>query len=211
MHPALEKLLMPVLRLLVAAIVGIACTSGALPADEPRKQSEPEPIHFGPADWPWWRGPNYDGAAPANQKPPLHWSETENVLWKSPIPGKGHGSPIVLGDRVFLATAEGDSEIQSVLCYDRRSGKQLWRTEVHRGKFVTKGNKKSSQASATPATDGKRIFINFLNDGAVYATALSLDGAQLWQKKISDFVVHQGFGASPSVYGSAVKVSRVNI
>jgi outer membrane protein assembly factor BamB len=97
-----------------------------------------------------------------------------------------------------------------VLCYDRRSGKQLWRTEVHRGKFVTKGNKKSSQASATPATDGKRLFINFLNDGAVYATALSLDGAQLWQKKISDFVVHQGFGASPAVYGSVVVFSADN-
>ena len=57
-------------------------------------------------DWPAWRGPTRDGIAAPGQNPPLHWSETEGVLWKEPLPGRGHGSPTVVGDRVYLATAD---------------------------------------------------------------------------------------------------------
>src|SRR5438067_835538 len=81
-----------------------------------------EPASITPADWPWWRGPTRDGAASPDQQPPVKWGETENVLWKSPVPGRGHGSPTVVGDQVFLATAEADRAVQSVLCYDRRTG-----------------------------------------------------------------------------------------
>src|SRR5262249_35133518 len=69
---------------------------------------------------------------------------------------------------------------------------------------------KSSQASSTPACDGQRVFINFLNDGAVYATALTLDGKRIWQTKVADYVLHQGFGSSPAVYQSLVIVSADN-
>src|SRR5262249_50764354 len=57
-----------------------------------------EPIKVGPGDWPWWRGPNRNGVADPGQKPPLKWSKTENVLWQASVPGRGHGSPIVVGD-----------------------------------------------------------------------------------------------------------------
>ena len=164
---------------------------------------------LGAADWPWWRGPQRNGVADANQKPPLKWSEKENILWKSPVPGRGHGSPIVVGDQVFIAAAEPQEGIQSVLCFDRKSGKQLWQTEVHRGAFP-KGNDKSSFASATPACDGQRVFINFLHSGAVYTTALSRDGKQLWQVKVTDYVLHQGFPTSPAIYQSLVIVSADN-
>ena len=53
------------------------------------------------SDWPWWRGPTHDGVAAGGQSPPLRWSEKESVLWASPIPGRGQGSPIVVGERVF--------------------------------------------------------------------------------------------------------------
>jgi outer membrane protein assembly factor BamB len=175
-------------------------------ADEPAAG----PAAVGPADWPWWRGPTRDGVAAPDQTPPLTWSETENVRWKAPIPGRGHGSPIVVGDRVFLATADEASEVQSVLCFDRASGKRLWQAEVHRGGFAQKGNAKSSHASSTPACDGERVFINFLNGGAVHTTALDLTGRQLWQTKVSDCVLHQGFGSSPAVYKSLVIVSADN-
>jgi outer membrane protein assembly factor BamB len=196
-------------RLLLAFALG---TSSALPlilADEPR----PEPITQGPDDWPWWRGPQRNGIAAANQTPPLRWSETENVLWKARVPGRGHGSPTVVGDQVFLATAEHDKEVQSVLCYDRRTGQQLWQTEIHRGGFETKGGKpnpKSSLASSTVACDGKRLFINFLNDSAIYTTALTRDGKILWQTKITDYVLHQGFGSSPGLWQSLVLVTADN-
>jgi len=105
---------------------------------------------------------------------------------------------------VFLATCEEDKEIQSVLCFSRTTGEQVWKTEVHRGNIEKKENKKSSQASATVACDGERLFITFQNSKAIYVTALTRAGKQLWQKKISDFVTHQGYGASPAVYKSLV-------
>lgn len=167
-------------------------------------------IDVAPTDWPWWRGLNRDGIALADQKPPLHWSETQNVVWKAGIPGRGHGSATVVGDQVFLATADEELEVQSILCFDRKSGKQLWKTDLHTGGFTKNENKKSSQASVTVACDGERLFVNFQNAGAIYATALGRDGKQIWQKKISGFVSHQGFGASPAVYKSLVIFSADN-
>jgi outer membrane protein assembly factor BamB len=158
-------------------------------------------------DWPCWRGPQHNGIADANQEPPLHWSETQNIVWKSPVPGRGHGSPAVSGSRVFLAVAEPETETQSILCVDRSTGKRLWQTKVHEGGFVKKQNEKSTMASSTPACDGERVFINFLHAGAVYTTALDYQGKQLWQTKVSDYVLHQGYASSPAVFKSLVLVT----
>lgn len=158
------------------------------------------------ADWPWWRGPQRNGVANPNQDPPTEWSATQNVAWKSPVPGRGHSSPIVVGPRIFMATADQEAGTQSVLCYDRESGRQLWQTEVHRGGLMRK-NEKSSAASGTVACDGERVFVNFANSGAVFVTALSLEGKQQWQVKIDDYIIHQGYGASPAVYRSLVLAS----
>ena len=157
-------------------------------------------------DWPWWRGPHRNGIAAADQTPPTEFSDTKNVRWKSPLIGRGHGSATVVGNRVFIAAADEQQQVQSVLCLDRATGKQLWQTEVHKGHFIQGGNSKSSQASSTPACDGERVFINFVNHDAVYTTALSVDGKQLWQTKISDYIIHQGFGSSPAVYGPLVVI-----
>jgi outer membrane protein assembly factor BamB len=167
-----------------------------------------EPIEYGPSDWPWWRGPNRDGVAEPKQKPPIKWSETENVLWKIAIPGRGHGAAIVIGDQVFIATAEIDRQLQSVLCLDRRTGKQLWRGDVHTEGVQAEQKSKGSLASITPACDGKRLLVNFVNSGAVYATALNRrDGSKLWQTKVADYVMHQGYGSSPAVYQDLVLVA----
>src|SRR5262245_37237252 len=111
---------------------------------EARGQKGDDAITVGPSDWPWWRGPDGNGVADAKQKPPLKWSDSENVLWKSPVPGRGHGSPTVVGNQVFLATADHEAETQSVLCYHRHSGKLLWQTTVHKGGLEKGGNAKSS-------------------------------------------------------------------
>lgn len=166
-----------------------------------------EPIDVGPADWPWWRGPTRDGVADPKQKPPLTWSDTENVLWKVQVPGRGHGSPIVVGDQVFLATAENDRDTQSVLCFDRKTGEKRWQTDVHKGGLNKGGNEKSSLASSTPACDGKRVFINFMNAGGIHTTALDREGKKLWQTKVADYTLHQGFGSSPGLYKNLVLVS----
>jgi outer membrane protein assembly factor BamB len=138
----------------------------------------------------------------------MKWSATENVRWQTPIPGRGHGSPIVVGDRVYLATAEPERQVQSVLCLDRKTAKLLWQRDVHQGGLdTTKGHKKSSLASSTPACDGRRVFINFFNSGAIYTTALSLAGDVLWQTRATDFLIHQGYGSSPALYEDLVIVS----
>ncbi len=197
------------LRLLPALLVFVPVTCFAL-GQEPPPGGDAEPIHVAATDWPWWRGPHGNGVAAADQDPPLGWSVTENVLWHAAVPGRGHGSPIVVGDRVVLPTADNATQTQSVLCYDRQTGKRRWQTTVHRGGFNTKGNAKSSLASSTAACDGTRVFVNFLNAGAVYTTALDLNGKQLWQTKVTDYVLHQGYGSSPMPYKSVVLVSADN-
>jgi outer membrane protein assembly factor BamB len=112
----------------------------------------------------------------------------------------------VVGKRVYLATSDEGQGSQSVLCYDRATGKQLWQTEVHPSGGMRK-NEKSTAASSTVACDGKSLFITFANSGAVYATALDLKGKKRWQTKVCDYVIHQGYGSSPAIYQSLVIVS----
>ncbi len=163
----------------------------------------------GSGDWPWWRGPSFDGVAASGQKSPTIWSDSQNVVWKAPVPGRGHGTPTVVGNQVVLVTADEKKEIQSVLCFDRTSGKLLWQTEVHRGNFMRR-NKKASHASSTPACDGERFYVNFANGGGAYTTALDRAGKIVWQTKVTDYVVHQAYGSSPAIYKDLLLVTADN-
>ncbi len=192
---------MPRFATCIAVVVASLICLPLLGAAEPDKAASGKVTGVAAADWPWWRGPQRNGIADANQKPPVEFSDTQNVRWKAPLVGRGHGSATVVGKKVFIATADEKEQTQSVACFDRDTGKQLWLTEVHKGNFIKGGNNKSSHASSTPACDGERVFINFVNNNAVYTTALSINGKQLWQTKIADYVIHQGFGSSPAVYG----------
>ncbi len=115
-----------------------------------------------------------------------------------------------MGDHVYLATSIDEEQTRLLLCLNRKSGEIDWQTVVHKGKAVPPRNKKGTQASSTPACDGERLFINFLHDKAMYTSALSLDGEILWQQKISDYVVHQGYGSSPVVHENLVIVAADN-
>jgi outer membrane protein assembly factor BamB len=158
-------------------------------------------------DWPQWRGPTGDGQADPSQKVPTEWSETKNILWRVPIPGRGHSSPIVAGGRIYLTTADTAKEEQRVLCLDRANGKMVWDTVVHRGKLDRAGHAHTSQASATAAWDGERLYVNFLNDQAIYTTALDAAGKVVWQRRVGDFHTHMGFGSSPVLHEATVLVS----
>ncbi len=160
-------------------------------------------------DWPWWRGPNRTGEAIGHQNPPLKWNEKEGVKWKTPIPGRGHGSFCIVGEKVFVQTADETNGAQLVLCVDRSTGKSLWKRVVHASGGMRK-NEKSTAASSTPACDGERLIVNFPNGGSLIVSALDLDGNPLWQTKVSDYVEHQGYGASPALYRGLAIVSSDN-
>src|SRR5512136_23899 len=102
-------------------------------------------------EWPGWRGPRGDGTS-AESRFPLRWSPVENVLWKTPLPGKGHSSPIVWGDRVFVTTCLEDRKERHLLCFDARDGHLLWDQTVLTARLEGK-NKLNSYASSTPVTD----------------------------------------------------------
>ncbi len=184
-------------------VVAVACLLSPVPA---LCQQVDDRISVAADDWPWWRGPNRNGVANAGEQPPTEWSATKNVAWKTPVPGRGHSSPIVVGPRVFLATADEDADTQSVLCYDRATGEPVWQAQVHSGGIMRK-HERSTGASGSVACDGENVYVLFANSGAVYLTALSVEGEQLWQTKLADYKIHQGYGASPAVYRSLVIAS----
>jgi outer membrane protein assembly factor BamB len=160
-------------------------------------------------DWPWWRGPQRNGTAAPDQAPPLKWDESNSVRWKTAIDGRGYGSFCLFGGKLFTQTADEASGAQYLICLDRSNGKELWKRAVHTSGGMRK-NEKSTAASSTPACDGERVFVNFPNSGALVTSAFDLDGKPLWQSKISDYVEHQGYGASPALYQSMVIVTSDN-
>jgi outer membrane protein assembly factor BamB len=176
----------------------LALATSAAPAAEPFL---PE---VAPADWPWWRGPTLDGHS-RDRAAPARWSSTENVVWKVPVPGRGHSSPVLWGDRLFLTTADEAAQTQRVLAFDRKTGKPLWDTVAHTGGFDPK-HEKNSQASATPACDGQRVYSVFVNSEALNVTATDLDGKIVWQKSAGPYTSQHGNGSSPVIYKKTVIV-----
>lgn len=162
-------------------------------------------LEFAPSDWPAWRGAGGSGVS-AETDVPTQWSETENIAWQSDVPGRGHSSPIVVGDSVYLATAIESSAQQLVLAYDRASGKEKWRCVVHEGNFPAKNavHQKATNANGTIACDGKHLYIAFLNNEKITASAIDLTGEVAWQRELGAFNSKFGYAASPVLYKSAV-------
>jgi outer membrane protein assembly factor BamB len=160
-------------------------------------------------DWPWWRGPNRNGVAAADQRVPVRWSERQNVLWKSSLPGRGHSSPTVVGNQIFLATADERQQVQSVVACNRATGKLLWQTEISRGGFP-KTHRKNTHATCTVACDGERLFVAFHHHARLTLAALDLRGKKVWTKDIGPFdprVYQYGYAPSPLIYDSVVIVA----
>ena len=188
-----------------------------------------------PEGWPSFRGVNASGVA-TTATPPLTWNLTSssNVAWRTPIPGLGHSSPIVWGDRIFLTTAvssaasaqkvaTGDAGIDPVndvvphewrvIAIDRTSGAMVWSRSVHEGRPRVKRHPKSTHASATPATDG-RVVVAMLGSEGLFA--FDLNGKQLWRRDFGPLAVgladepdyEWGPASSPVIHGDVVIVQN---
>ncbi len=183
--------------------------------------------------WPAFRGANASGVADGTPTA-VKWNTAtnENVAWKTPVPGVAVSSPIVWGDRVFVSTAISSDPNQSIrtglygdvepvndsskhtwrlLAIDKKSGKVLWDKVAYEGIPRTKRHPKSSQASATPVTDGRRVIVSFGSEGLY---AYDFDGKQLWKKDLGvlnagwffDPDYEWGIGSSPIIYKNMVIV-----
>src|SRR5207244_3748307 len=137
--------------------------------------------------WPRWRGPSGQGIVEGKSYPDS-WSETENVRWKIDVPGRGNSSPIVWKDRIFLTTAY-DGTKRVLLCFRREDGKLLWEAFAPTPEDVERTYWKNTHATATPATDGTRIYALFGNSGLL---AVDFNGKHLW---------HYQFGATSNYHG----------
>ncbi len=130
-------------------------------------------------EWPGWRGPRGDGTS-TETGVPTRWSATQNIRWKVPVPGKGHSSPVVWGDRLFLTTCLEDKGERVLLCLDRRSGQTLWQRVVLTAPLERK-HQLNSYASSTPVTDGKHVWVSFLAYPRMVVACYDLDGNEVWR------------------------------
>jgi hypothetical protein len=210
----------------------VAASPGAA-AEVAEATSEPDfPPAVADRHWPSFRGPNAAGTARGN--PPVRWDveEGENLLWKTAIPGRGHSSPVVWGDRIFLTTAvaskdEGefrsglygdvdavpiDSEYSwRLLAVDAGSGEVVWEREAHRGVPRSAHHMKATQANPTPVTDGRHLVVMMGSEGLY---AYDLEGELLWKKDLGpldvgwfyDPSIQWGHASSPILYGDTVIV-----
>ena len=158
-----------------------------------------------PDAWPSWRG-GVDGIA-RGPAVPTTWSKDEHVVWRTKIPGRGHSSPIIHGDRIYLETADEQAETQSVVCLNRENGEQLWQRELHKGNLERQMHPENSQATSTLLCDGKRVIAVFLNDRKIWVIALDLDGKELWRTEAGSFSSKFGYSASPVPFGRAVIIA----
>lgn len=155
----------------------------------------------GAADWPRFRGPNGAGIA-EDKNLPVKWTE-ENILWKTPIPGVGHSSPIVCKGRVFLQSASADGSERWLLCLDVGKGEIVWKTRSPGER--TRKHALNSFASSTPASDGERVYAAFWDGKAIHLGAYDFkEGKPLWEKDLGGYVSQHGFGHSPMLIDGKV-------
>ena len=171
-------------------------------------------ILLGAADWPQFRGPGGQGIARAKDLPTT-WSETENLKWKTALPGPGASSPIVLGKHVYVTCFSGygipgqqsasmeDLRLH-VVCFDRESGKIVWNSTIEPTLPEQTKVRDHGYAAATPATDGKHIYAFFGKSGVL---KFDLDGKQIWRSSVGTGLHGWGSGTSPVLYENLVIVN----
>jgi outer membrane protein assembly factor BamB len=179
-------------------------------------------------DWPAWRGPRLDGSS-LEKDLPIKWNgkDNDNIAWRTDIPGNGHSSPIIWGDHVFVTTCLLEEQKRELLCLDRKTGVVKWQREVAYSPLEPR-HKLNSYSSATPATDGKLVYVSFLrlrkktdNDGPpskprekspvspdlvpeMVVAAYDFAGEKKWEKTPGRFYSRHGFCSSPILYKDKV-------
>ena len=180
-------------------------------------------------NWPQFRGPNASGVAEGKGTPTV-WniSRSQNVLWKTPVPGLSHASPVIWGNRVFVITAIGDTNASfkakdrgigladdsvkhtwRIYCLDKQTGRVLWEQTAYEGVPRAKRHIKASQANSTPATDGQYVVALFGSEGLA---CYDMQGKLIWKQDLGvlnpgladDPTSEWGHSSSPIIYKNQV-------
>lgn len=159
----------------------------------------------GGENWPGFRGPRGDGTS-LEKDLPLRWSAAENIAWKVPLPGRGHASPVVWEDRIFLVTALEEKQERALLCLDRRTGRTLWQRAVLTAPLEPI-HELNSYASSTPLTDGERVYVTFLDRDRMYVAAYDFRGSRVWEARPGPFSSKHGYCSSPILYRERIIIN----
>lgn len=164
------------------------------------------PFGVGAQDgWPQFRGPDGQGHS-TERGLPVEWSESQNVLWKTPVAGRGWSSPVVAGGRVWLTTAIQNSGGLSLraLAFDADTGREVVNAQVFTYRNRNVLNPKNSHASPTPVVEADRVYVHFGADGTAALNAVS--GEILWKAQFP-YESQHGNGGSPVLYRDLLIVS----
>jgi outer membrane protein assembly factor BamB len=154
--------------------------------------------------WPRFRGSNGDGQASATAVP-SEFTEAE-YAWKAALPGLGHSSPVVWGDRVFVTSADADAAELSVMCFDLQSGNEQWRRRFPGGSHAK--HLTNSYATATPAVDAEHVYVAWKAGETVQLAAVTHEGNDVWQAEVGHLAEAHGFGTSPMLAGDVVCITN---
>ncbi len=154
-------------------------------------------------NWPQFRGPNTQGHS-AETNLPLKWSSTENIAWKTALPGEAWSSPIVWGDHIFVTTATDAGTSCRVIALQRKTGAILWDREVFK-QTTRRKESRNSYATPTPATDGRLIYVCF-GDGSF--AALNFDGRVVWTNREYPFYGQHGLGTALLLHDGILVMAR---
>jgi outer membrane protein assembly factor BamB len=154
-------------------------------------------------NWDRFRGPNGAGQSDASGIP-TEWTE-DNYVWKRPLPGVGHSSPVIWGDRLFILSGDTATGEQIASAFDARTGAPLWEQRFSGSSYSM--HTFNSYASSTPAVDDKHVYVMWLADGRINLAALTHGGDEVWRRDVGPFSEKHGFGKSPVVVGEMVCVA----
>ncbi|MEO7298017.1 MAG: PQQ-binding-like beta-propeller repeat protein [Verrucomicrobiota bacterium] len=147
-------------------------------------------------NWPQWRGPKFDGST-VEKNLPTNWSTSENIIWKTPLPGMSGATPAIWNDHIFVSSPDAQKNL-NLICLNRADGKVRWEKQVAVGdKTIGRNN----MASPSPVTDGTAVFILF---GTGHLAAYDLSGKELWARNLGKdfgkFSIMWLYGSSPLLY-----------
>ncbi len=198
-HPAL-RCVRATTRILPLALVALAFggSAGIFVATADARDPQPDassPLNATALPWPDFRGPNRNGHAPSEATPPITWSETDNVRFRTAIPGTGWSSPVVGEGKVWMTSARNGGRERLVVAVDSQSGAIVHERVLFEVEEPEPKNRLNSYASPSPALAPGRVFVHFGSLGTACLDAKT--GATIWERRDLPCDHEQGPGASP--------------